>query len=199
MMKSAEMKKSEPEKQTIQLTPEQEVVIGRLYDENYNDLFRYAAVLLSASDAEEAVQNLFVDACKPKQLKKLMEYEKNGQFKEQKAWLGKGIKFSISKIRRSKGQFAKSIEYLPPDADEEFGAEIGIEDLPDNRPVDENVDFLYGDLAKYSEFQLIKRYAVDGKSIKMIAEEDNISISACKKRLSRSKEKMRELIAKQKE
>ena len=42
-------------------------------------------------------------------------------------------------------------------------------------------------------------YAVDGKSIKMIAEEDNISISACKKRLSRSKEKMRELIAKQKE
>ena len=126
MMKSAEMKKSEPEKQTIQLTPEQEVVIGRLYDENYNDLFRYAAVLLSASDAEEAVQNLFVDACKPKQLKKLMEYEKNGQFKEQKAWLGKGIKFSISKIRRSKGQFAKSIEYLPPDADEEFGAEIGI-------------------------------------------------------------------------
>ena len=180
-MKSAEMKKSEPEKQTIQLTPEQEVVIGRLYDENYNDLFRYAAVLLSASDAEEAVQNLFVDACKPKQLKKLMEYEKNGQFKEQKAWLGKGI------------------EYLPPDADEEFGAEIGIEDLPDNRPVDENVDFLYGDLAKYSEFQLIKRYAVDGKSIKMIAEEDNISISACKKRLSRSKEKMRELIAKQKE
>ena len=41
MMKSAEMKKSEPEKQTIQLTPEQEVVIGRLYDENYNDLFRY--------------------------------------------------------------------------------------------------------------------------------------------------------------
>ena len=113
MMKSAEMKKSEPEKQTIQLTPEQEVVIGRLYDENYNDLFRYAAVLLSASDAEEAVQNLFVDACKPKQLKKLMEYEKNGQFKEQKAWLGKGIKFSISKIRRSKGQFAKSIEYLP--------------------------------------------------------------------------------------
>ena len=55
-----------------------------------------------------------------------MEYEKNGQFKEQKAWLGKGIKFSISKIRRSKGQFAKSIEYLPPDTDEEFGAEIGI-------------------------------------------------------------------------
>ena len=33
----------------------------------------------------------------------------------------------------------------------------------------------------------------------MIAEEDNISISACKKRLSRSKEKMRELMAKQKE
>ncbi len=89
--------------------------------------------------------------------------------------------------------------YLPPDADVEFGAEIGIEDLADNRPVDENVDFLYGDLAKYSEFQLIKRYAVDGKSIKMIAEEDNISISACKKRLSRSKEKMRELMAKQKE
>ena len=89
MMKSFEKKKLEPEKQTIQLTPEQEVVIGRLYDENYNDLFRYAAVLLSASDAEEAVQNLFVDACKPKQLKKLMEYEKMGNSKSKKPGLVK--------------------------------------------------------------------------------------------------------------
>lgn len=192
------MKKLEPDKQTTQLTPEQEIVIGKLFDENYDNLLKYAACFLSVGDAEEAVQNLFVDACKPNQLKKLMEYEKNEQFKKQRAWLGKGIKFSISKIKRSKGQFAKLIEYLPPNADEEFGVEIGIEDVPDNKPVDENIDFLYGDLAKHKEFQLIKRYAVDGKSIKMIAEEYKISISACKKRLSRYRKKIRELMTMQK-
>ena len=192
------MKKLEPNKQTTQLTPEQEVVIGKLYDENFDDLLKYAACFLSVGDAEEAVQNLFVDACKPKQLKKLMEYEKNEQFKKQRAWLGKGIKFSISKIKRSKSQFAKLIEYLPPRADEEFGVEIGIEDLPDNTPVDEDVDFLYSDLAVHKEFQLIKRYAVERKSVKMIADEDKISLSACKKRLSRAREKIRKLMAKQK-
>lgn len=188
------MKKLRPEEQIINLTPEQEIIIGRLYDENYYNLIKYASCFLSEDDAEEAVQNLFVDTCKPKQLEKIMEYEKNQQFNEQKAWLGKGIKFSISKIRRSKGQFAKLIEYLPPNANEEFGVEMGIEDLPDNTSVDEDIDFLYSDLAVHKEFQLIKRYAVERKSIKEIAEEDDISLAACRKRISRAREKIRELM-----
>lgn len=193
------MKKSKPDEQIIPLTPEQEIIIGRLYDENYDKLIKYASCFLSEDDAEEAVQNLFTDACKPEQLKKLVNYEKKEKFEKQKAWFNMGIKYSISKIKRSKGQFAKYIELLPPNVDEEFSVEMGIEDVPDNRPVDENVDFLYSDLAVHKEFQLIKRYAVDKKSIKRIADEDGISLEACKKQFSRAKEKIRKMMTKQKE
>ena len=173
-----------------ELNAKESQFIADLYKAHYDKLLNYAMQFLEKSNAEEAVQNAFADACV--KIDTIMNCENPA------AWLGQALKYSIQKIRRTKGQFANLMIYMPPKADAEFGMEMGMEDFPDIRPKDEDVDFLYSNLALHEEFQLIKRYAVEDKSIKNIAEEDNISLDACKKRLVRAKRKLKIWLNKQK-
>jgi DNA-directed RNA polymerase specialized sigma24 family protein len=49
---------------------------------------------------------------------------------------------------------------------------------------------LYEDVFNTEDFQLIKELAVDGKSHLEMAQARGISVSACKKRVQRAKEKL---------
>lgn len=169
------------------LRQKQRAFIENLYDKNYRDLLAYALLFLSEADAEEAVQNLFLDACRPGKIELLMQHPKP------EAWLGQGIKFSISKIKRSKQQFARLVQYVPPYGDPDGGTR-GIEAIADERPPDIDVDTLYEDLALHKDFQLVKRYAVDGKSTREIAQEDGVSLATCRKRLARARERLRKIM-----
>jgi len=173
------------------LNAEEQEFVSKLYEENADSLYRLAIKVLEPSSAKEAVQITFMDACK--KIDDVMN-SKNPQ-----GWLVQALKFSISKIKRNRQQIAKNLIFLPPEADTEFSIEMGINDFPDTRTVDENVDILYCDMAGNKEFDLLKRFAVDGKSIKDIAEEDGIKLSACKTRIFRAKDAVRQWLEKHKD
>ena len=125
----------------------------------------------------------------------------NGEYKIEKimkyddpvGWLYKTLRFSIQKIIRKKQQYTQLMVYMPPQADTEFGIEIGMEDFPDERPIDEDVDFLYSDLANDKEFKLIKEFSVDDKSLKTMADKYGVNIRAVEQRLYRARKKLRKL------
>lgn len=179
-------------KDNVELDQKQRVFIEKLYDKNYDRLLEYALIFLNEADAEEAVQNLFLDACRPGKIDKLLEHPRP------EAWLGQGIKFSINKIKRSKQQLAKLVQNVSQYA--ESGDELtkNIDAIPDVRPLDIDVNTLYEDLALHKDFQLVKRYAVDGKSAWEIAQEDNVSLPTCRKRLVRAKERLRKIMKSEK-
>ena len=114
-------------------------------------------------------------------------------------WLVNALKFSIGKIKRKKEQYARTIVLMPVYLDSDDNVETSIEDIPDTNPPDEDVDFLYSDLSVHKEFQLMKQYAVEDKSIKEIADEQGISINACKQKLYRCRLKLKKLWDKQNE
>ena len=176
------MKKSEPEKQIVELTPSQQTLINQLYDEHRYMLYNYAFSFFRNEDmSNEAVQETFRIACT--KIGTLLQ-------KENKAgWLVNVLKNTIKKAIDSKYKTAQYIAELPDDFD--------IEDVADDRPVDENVDILYSELAPNKDFQLIKEYVLESKSIKDIAQKYKISIAACKQRLSRGRKRFREEIEKQ--
>lgn len=175
----------------IKLEPHEQKFIDELYNRYYDELFRYAVRFLDESGAEEAVQNVFMDACG-----KVDEVMASGN---QVGWLVKALRFSIGKLKRSRQRQAEHLIYLPPKPDENFGVNRGLEDFPDTRPVNENLDLLYADLAAQKEFQLVKSFAVEGKSIKNLAQEEKITVGACKTRLHRARESLRSLWKKQNE
>ena len=77
------------------------------------------------------------------------------------AWLYRGLQFSIGKLKRSKQRLARYISYLPHKGDPQFNLR-GIEE-----------------------------FAVDDKSLRELAEEEGISISVCRQRLYRARQKLR--------
>jgi RNA polymerase sigma factor (sigma-70 family) len=183
-----------------ELTKEEREFIEKLYRTNQESLFNYAIGRLEKSNAEEAVQNVFLDLCRKDKKDDDGKYkiEKVMQYDDPVKWLYKSLKLSISQIIRKKQQLAQLMVYLPQQADIEFGVEMGMEDFVDNKPMDEDVDFLYSDLAVHKEFQLIKEFTVEDKSLKDLADKYGVSIRVIEQRLYRARIKIRKLFGNKK-
>lgn len=178
-----------------ELTKDELKFIENLYRKYSKELLDYATQFLDENNAEEALQNVFLSLCKKEKKDDDGKYriEKVMAYDEPVGWLYKALRFSISKIIRSKKHLAQLMVYTPLQADTEFGIEIGIEDFPDERPVDEDVDLLYSDLVSNKDFQLIKEFSVEDKSLKNMADEYGISVKAVEQRLYRARKKLRKL------
>ena len=174
------------------LTEDELKFIADLYEKHSKALLKYAIRILDEQNAEEAVQNVFWILCKKDKKDDDGEYkiEKVMKYDDPVGWLYKTLRFSIQKIIRKKQQYTQLMVYMPPQADTEFGIEIGMEDFPDERPIDEDVDFLYSDLANDKEFKLIKEFSVDDKSLKTMADKYGVSIRAVEQRLCRARKKL---------
>ena len=177
------------------LTDDELRFIADLYEKHSKGLLRYAIRILDEQNAEEAVQNVFWILCRKDKKDDDGEYkiEKVMKYKDPMKWLYKTLRFSIQKIIRQKQQYTKLMVYMPPQANTEFGIEIGMEDFPDERPVDEDVNFLYSDLANDKEFKLIKEFSVDDKSLKTMADKYGVSIRAVEQRLYRARKKLQQI------
>lgn len=163
----------------IKLRPEERQFIDKLYDSQRNMLFNYALSRLGDEEmAQEVVQETFRIACN--KIQAVMENSNPA------GWLIRALQNVMKKAIGNKQETAKYIAELPDDL---F--------MEDARLVDEDIDLLYSDLVSNADFQLVKKFAVERKTIKDIAQEAEISISACKQRLSRAKKRLRELIEKQ--
>lgn len=175
-----------------ELTEDELKFIADLYEKHSKALLKYATIILDKQNGEEAVQNVFWILCRKDKKDANGEYkiEKIMKYDDPVGWLYKTLRFSIQKIIRKKQQYTQLMVYMPPQADTEFGIEIGMEDFPDERPIDEDIDFLYSDLADNKEFKLIKEFSVDDKSLKTMADKYGVSIRAVEQRLYRARKKL---------
>ena len=67
-----------------------------------------------------------------------------------------------------------------------------MEDVLQESREDANVDLLYGDLLPEEDFRLLKRIVLERYSYLEAAEEPGISLEACRKRVQRIKQRLRE-------
>ena len=152
------------------MTTKQETTIKYLYIELYDRLFAYArSALDNNAIAEEAVHEAFQIACsKPQQL---------CTSPNPRGWMVQTLKYVISNMRRRQAT-----------ANRIYNACTGFQDSDlDATQSAVDVSLLYENISHTEEFILIRKMALDGKSIPDLAEEYNISISACNKRVQRAK------------
>ena len=156
------------------MTQAQVKEIERLYLEMYDMMMAYARSNLNEELlAEEAVQETFKIACqKPKQL---LESE------NPKGWLVNTLKYVLRNVQRSQESAQRLLSrYLLSQSTNAVFSEDKV-----------HLEILYDDVADSEEFQLLKAMFINGNSHLEIAKSKGISLSACKKRIQRAKEKLK--------
>ena len=159
------------------MNPEYSERISQLYLEMYDMLVTYARCSFEEESlAEEAVQETFQIACqKPDKLCESLN---------PKGWLVNTLKFTIRNMKRSRENARQLLSsYLISQKDCVAFSEDKL-----------CLQVMYEDVAHTEEFKLIKEMAIDGKSHLEMAEARGITVSACKKRVQRAKEKLKQKI-----
>lgn len=161
------------------MTAEQNKKIEALYLEMYDKLMIYArASLESEALAEEAVQETFRIAC---QIPHRLCSSPNPQ-----GWLVLTLRNTVRNIQRNRAVAHRVItQYLLNQH-----AQISISE--DHI----SLDVQYEDLVDSEEFKILAEMAIEGKSHREMAAARGISVSACKKRVQRAKEKLQKRIGK---
>lgn len=159
------------------MTAEQSKRIEQLYCEMYDLLMAYGkSSLENESLAEEAIQETFRIACmKPVDLL---------SSQNPKGWLVNTLKNTIRNMKRIRDGANKLL--IAYTAAQDNNAAFSEDKI--------SLEITYGSVAQSEEFKLIKEMAVDGKSHLEMAQARGISVDACKKRVQRAKELLRQKI-----
>ena len=154
-------------------------LIKEQFEKNYTMLYRFAySAFRDEHLAEEAVQETFFIACKKPAAMANSINAKN--------WLFFTLKNVIANMRKTRAHaFEVLSTYLKGKAETE---------LP--YPGEVNWEDQFYPLSQTKEFQLIKAFAVDRKSVAQLAQEFGISVAACKKRIERAKKYLQKHISK---
>lgn len=159
------------------MNPEYSERIAQLYIEMYEMLVTYARCSFEEESlAEEAVQETFQIACqKPDKLCESVN---------PKGWLVITLKFTIRNMKRSRENARQLLSsYLIAQKDCVTFSEDKL-----------CLQVMYENIAHTEEFKLIKEMAIDGKSHLEMAQARGITVSACKKRVQRAKETLKQKI-----
>jgi len=155
----------------------QRLEIEGLYFELFEQMRIYAvSALENEALAEEAVQETFRIACmKPEQL---------CDSPNPRGWLFNTLKYVIQNTRKIRNRAINLIaEYT---AHREVAPQWSVDAI--------NPDVLYEDVLNSEEYQLLKAYALEGQSLLELAQARGITLNACKKRLQRAKEMLKQKI-----
>lgn len=149
--------------------------IEQLYLEMYDMMICYAhCSFKEESLAEEAVQNTFQIAC-----------QKPGQLCESvnpKGWLVNTLKFTIRNMKRSRESARQLLSLMEQDESVTYSEDR----LP--------LHLMYEDISDTDDFKLLVEMAIDGRSHLEMATARGISVDACKKRVQRAKEALKNKI-----
>lgn len=147
--------------------------IEDLYREMFDKLKAYArSVLENDALAEEAVQETFRIACqKPEDVCSCPNPQ---------GWIFITLKHTIHNIQSNRATAKRILEmYLLVEAGETAFSDDKL-----------RIEIAYENVADTEEFQLLKEMAIEGKSHEEMAAARGITVSACKKRVQRAKEKL---------
>ena len=148
--------------------------LENIYRNNVNSFVAYAEhILKDAELAKDAVQESFrIACCKPNEIM---------NSPNPAGWLMNTLKYVIRRIRLHQKAVEKLfITYCFEEA-EEYEQEL-------------NVDILYSGLISKEDFDLLKLVIFEKYTIREAAQEMGISPDACKKRIQRAKNKLREIL-----
>lgn len=161
------------------MNAEQSKIIEALYMEMFEKLMAYACSCMeNEALAEEAVQETFRIAC---QIPEKLCGSPNPH-----GWLVLTLRNTIRNLRSSRATAKRVLEtYLLSQLKEASISEDRI-----------NLNIMYENIADMEEFKLLKEMVVEGRSHEEMARARGISISACKKRVQRAKEKLQRKIDK---
>ena len=163
---------------SVETKMNQDEEIKRLYMEMYDSLISYAyAVLQNNALAEEAVQETFRIACvKP-----------NALFvsKNPKGWIVNTLKNVINNTKRSRAKMNSLLVSLLQSNKWNI---TGCYDEVD-------VDVLYSNLLGDADYQLLKKVALEQKTLLEISYELGISVEACTKRVQRARKALRKKLS----
>lgn len=153
--------------------------IEALYFELFDNLLAYARCCLeNTALAEEAVQETFRIACQ--------RPECVCNSPNPRGWIFITLKYTIRSIKRSRVAAIHILEqYLMTQTNEVS--------FNDNNP---SVEITYQNVAHLEEFKILKELAIEGKSYMEMAAERGITVSACRKRVQRAKEKLQKKLKK---
>lgn len=156
---------------------EQQDRVEQLYRELYQPMLLYAGQLLqNHAQAEEAVQDTFRIACARQD-----EWEKSPN---PQGWLFMTLKNVIRNQRRARKRLYQMLEKL------------NCEDMPQQKSDELELELLYGNITDKNAYQLLKRLAIDGYTVREIAEEEQISLESCKKRVQRARQELKKYFEK---
>jgi RNA polymerase sigma-70 factor (ECF subfamily) len=148
--------------------------IEGLYREMYTLMFYYAKkILLKEALAEEAVQETFVTAC---QRLDSLKSSPNPQ-----GWIMNALKHVTNKIKETRNMHSRY--FLLGDST--------LSVVADPKAHHPDPALLYDGLISQEDYYLLSRIGVDGYSILELADELDISLAACRKRIQRARERFR--------
>lgn len=152
---------------------EQSKQIESLYLEMFDKLMVYArAGLENEALAEEAVQETFHIAC--------LKPEKLCESANPQGWLVLTLRNTVRNMRSSRATAKRIVErYLLTQLKEVSFSDDRIQ-----------LNVLYENVADTEEFKLLSELAIEGRSHAEMAQSRGITVSACKKRVQRAKEKL---------
>lgn len=152
-------------------------MIEDLYIDMYPILLRYATNSLGGPHlAEEAVQETFRIACAKSV--QLMESQ------NRQGWLTNTLKHVISNTRRSQTKFNSLFNIITTEA------QMSPEKAEDNVVLAMYCTTILGK----EDFWLVKQIIIEKKTMLEASNEIGISVNACKKRIQRAKEKLKDAI-----
>ena len=152
----------------------QDAFIEKLYHEMFMQLNIYAQnILRDRALAEEAVQDTFRIAC--------TKVDELISSPNPKGWLMNTLKNVINNMKRSRARWLRILFTSAEINEDSFGST--------NDEIDPEI--MYGGIISAEEFDLIKKVVLEKYSLLEAAEELGISIEACKKRLQRAKNKLK--------
>lgn len=160
----------------MKLSQQQKTQISQLYAEYFVLLLCYAEGVLRDHDvAEEAVQETFRIACT--KASQLLSSENPG------GWLMNALKNTLHNQKRFFARLHRALPIVP--FDEAF--------LGETAPP-EDLELTISTLLTPEEYRLYRRLIAGGEPVLRVAEDLGISVSACKKRAQRVREKLREAL-----
>ena len=155
------------------LNDKERLFLEQVFLEMAANLTRYAYASVKDWDiAEELLQTVFHVACEKVDF--LTGCENPG------AWLFATMKYKLVEYHRARNRsidlIRKAMEHMPEPMDY---TEIQLD-----------VDTLYGSAAIQEDLALLTRLYIEGSSMREIADEDQITIETCKKRIQRARKRL---------
>ena len=153
---------------------EREAHFEALYLELYHKLLSYAARGLEGNLdlAEEAVQDTFRIFW--------AKYDQAASSPNVRGWIVNTLKGEILNIRRTRARMANLVAQLSAAPQVEAVARD-----------EHGLDVEYGDLREDPDYQLLKEFALEQRTVKELAQSRGITVAACKKRLERARKRLK--------